>query len=106
MGTSNYNKSIHPLTLFASFIAVLIGIGGLFGTVEALDSRYVTSSELQSLAIEIFYREFFDTERELDQAIAAGDIDRADELTFRLERLLAKICELEPQFPRCPNVGP
>lgn len=83
-------------------LAVLAGlVGGVWTAVEVADNRYVATSELKSLSVEIFYREFFDAEDKLRAAEARGDTQAIKDQKRRLERLKAKICKIEPTWERC-----
>ena len=85
----------------ATAAGILALVGTVFGGVEILDSRYVASSELQSLSIEIFYREYREAQKDLQKAKEARNAEAIADIEFRLERLRGKICAIEPQWPRC-----
>lgn len=72
-----------------------------WGGTTVLDNRYVAASELKSLSVEIFYREFWDAEERLRDAKERGDQQAIKDQQHRLERLKAKICSIEPNWQRC-----
>lgn len=88
-------------SLIKTLTALIVLTGGVWGGVEFMDSRYVAAAELKSLSVEIFYREYFDAEDKLRAAQARGDAQAVKDQTRRLERLKAKICEMESTWERC-----
>ena len=85
----------------ASVTALALLVGGVFGSVQALDMRYVGVEQFEDLSVEVFFQQYYDT---LDRKMAAernGDLEYAVELTRRLERLKSKICKVEPDWERC-----
>jgi len=76
----------------------------LAGTVVAvvyMFTTFVTVADFNELSVEVYYSQFYDTIDRLRDAESNGENDYALELKRRLERLKAKICEIEPEWERC-----
>jgi len=79
----------------------------VLGADAALDARYqpvgeyVTVSQMQDLSVDIWYGQFFDRLDDLDESKAEGNDRLVDLYTRQLQRLLAKICAVEPEFEYC-----
>ena len=89
----------------ATVTALALLVGGVFGSVQALDMRYVGVEQFEDLSVEVFYNQYYNTLDRLRAAEREGDSSYALELTRRLERLKAKICKVEPEWERCDSLG-
>jgi len=76
-------------------------IGTVFGGVQVADSRYVQVSQFAQYAVEDFYDKFYEAEDRKIAAEASGDEKAAREAQRDMERLKAKICDIDPKWERC-----
>ncbi len=76
----------------------------LAGTVIAvvyMFTTFVTVADFNELKVEVYYSQFYETIDRLRDAEANGEQEYSRELERRLERLKAKICDVEPEWERC-----
>lgn len=76
----------------------------LAGTVVAvvyMFTTFVTVADFNELKVEVYYSQFYETIDRLRDAESNGEQEYSRELERRLERLKAKICEVEPEWERC-----
>ncbi len=76
----------------------------LAGTVVAvvyMFTTFVTVAQFEDLSVEVYYAQFYDTIDRLRDARSADESEYSLELERRLERLKAKICDIEPEWERC-----
>ena len=101
-------KGSKYLALAKNVVALLVVVAAATtSAVFALDSRhqpkgeYVTASEFQSVSIEVLYNSFWSTMDHLQEARQQGDATREKQMLRNAQRLLAKICAVEPTFEYC-----
>lgn len=83
-------------------VAAFFGlIASLWASVEALDGRYAAASDVQNLALDIYYGQFFDHLDRIKKARDQRDLDELRTYTRQAQRVLAKICHDEPDFEYC-----
>lgn len=64
-------------------------------------TNFVTIAEFQSVTVELLYDQYYKTIERINTAQKAGERNYEAELKQRLEKLRAKICEVEPEWERC-----
>lgn len=86
------------ITTAAALIAL---IGSIGGGIYVAESRYVRTQDFAQYAVEDFYDKFYAAEDRYNAAVARGDEKAASTAKRTMERLRAKICAIEPSWPRC-----
>lgn len=87
--------------------AVVGSIGAIGSAAYAVDTRYApagdyaTVGDLQSISLEIIYNSYWSTLDHLQEARQQNDTERERRMLRNAQRLLAKICALEPTFEDC-----
>lgn len=84
-----------------TLVAACALVGSIFGSVMALDQRYVSTAQFLELSVEVYYSQFYETLDRMQIAKANEQAEYVKELERRIEKLKAKICELEPEWQRC-----
>lgn len=87
--------------------SLIAAIPLVWGGTAALDNKYqpageyVTVGELKQLSVDIWYGQFFDRLDDYDESVAEGNEQLARVYKRQLQRLLAQICEEDPEFEYC-----
>ena len=68
---------------------------------EAEHDRFVSSEEFQEYVTEEYYETFYLVLDRVRRAESQGNVDLAEELSRRLEKIKAKICAEDPEWERC-----
>lgn len=76
-------------------------LAGTAGGMVYVSNAYVSTVQFKQFAVEIYYDQYYEVEDRIRRALEEEDFERARELGRRLERLRAKICDVEPQWVRC-----
>ena len=84
-----------------SVAAAVSLFGAGWGGLQGLDARYAASGAVQQLSVDIWYGQFFDRLDDLQETQAEGNDELAEVYRRQLQRLLAKICAVEPEFEYC-----
>ena len=88
-----------------AWIATAAGIFALIGTVwggvTALDYRYAPAGKVEEMSLDIWYGQYYDRLDDYDEAVAEGNRELAEEYKRQMERIKAKICEVDPEWERC-----
>ena len=63
--------------------------------------RFVSSEEFQEYVTEEYYETYYLVLDRVRRAESQGNIDLAEELSRRLEKIKAKICAEDPEWERC-----
>ena len=72
--------------------------------VDALELQhkdFVSSEEFQEYVTEEYYETFYLVLDRIRRAVEQGNIELAQELSRRLEKIKAKICNEDPAWERC-----
>lgn len=78
--------------------------GAITATVSAvlwMFSTFASAAEVQDIKTEIAYGQYYDRLDDYDEAMDEGNEELAEEYAEQMERLIAKICEEDPQWRRC-----
>ncbi|MCP5017622.1 MAG: hypothetical protein GY938_20475 [Ketobacter sp.] len=70
-------------------------------SVAYMFNTFATAGDVQRLNLDIWYQSYYLMLDDYDEAIAEDNADLAAEYKRRMERLLAQICEEDPEWERC-----
>lgn len=71
------------------------------GAVLWMISTFASASELEDVKTDIAYGQFYDRLDDYEEAVDEGRHELANEYKRQMERLRAKICEVDPEWERC-----
>lgn len=83
--------------------AITMTATALVGGYAWLSTEFVSSRDFSDLAIEIYFDQYYELEDRLERAENDDDEEKVDELEHRIEKLILKICKLEPGWRECPT---
>ena len=81
--------------------SVLAAVPVTWGGLEFFDSRYAMAVEVQQVATDMWYGQYYDRLDDYEEALDEGREELAAEYKRQMERLKAKICAREPEWERC-----
>ena len=79
-------------------VGTAIAIAYMFNT-------FVTASEFEKYVVEAYYDSYYELLDRVEEEKEKGNNSFAKELSRRLERLKAKICEADPEWEHCEKEG-
>jgi hypothetical protein len=82
-------------------VAVTALVGGAYGSIHTLDSRYVPLSEWQDFQWTQLRKELRQIEKDIAEAEFKGNYDYAERLEQDYDDLLALICRKYPEDRDC-----
>ncbi len=85
---------VNMSTIWTMLVGTVMAVAYMFTT-------FATASDLQELAVDIYYDQYYDLRDSIRALDEDEDEDYLRELERRLERIKAKICMVEPEWERC-----
>lgn len=75
--------------------------GAVASAIVWMFATFATASEVEELKLELLYGIFWDRLDDYEEESAEGDTQSAERLKREIQRLLASICEHDPEFDYC-----
>lgn len=79
----------------------LVWAGAVATSFIWITTTFATASEVEDLKMELLYGVFWDRLDDYEEESAEGDSQSAERLRRELQRILATICENDPEFDYC-----
>ena len=76
-------------------------LAGTAMAVAWMFATFASAADLNDVKVSVWYGQFYDRLDDRDEAVDEGNEELAKEYERQMEKLLAQICEVDPEWERC-----